>query len=200
MALLLMVPLGIILIIIGHRSRESVVVESLLLAASVLIGALLLFWIVHHEHKLRRLVGRAQRTIKRIFPGFNGEKSIARFLDNFYRGYHSMLSRKHRMYGPFGWSILYVLVELMTVYLVFLAFGQAINPGIVIIGYLVANAVSIFGGILFSVGAFEVGMAGTFIALGVSSSLALAITVVYRSLNLVVSLPPGFYYYRKYLP
>lgn len=104
------------------------------------------------------------------------------------------------MLVPFIWSVLYVAVELLTVYLVFLAFGKVINPGIVMTAYLIANIVSIFGGLLFSVGAFEVGMAGTFITLGIPSSLALSITVLYRAINLIISLPPGFYYYRKYLP
>jgi hypothetical protein len=31
-------------------------------------------------------------------------------------------------------------------------------------------------------------------------ALAFSVTVVYRVLNLVISLPPGFFYYRKYLP
>jgi uncharacterized membrane protein YbhN (UPF0104 family) len=82
----------------------------------------------------------------------------------------------------------------------FLAFGRLENLGIVIMAYLFANIASIFGGVFFSTGTFEVGMAGTLVALGTPLVIAVSVTVVYRVLNLIVGLPPGYIYYRKYLP
>jgi uncharacterized membrane protein YbhN (UPF0104 family) len=82
----------------------------------------------------------------------------------------------------------------------FLAFGKVMNPGIVIMAYLFANIASIFGGVFFSTGIFELGMIGTLVALGVPFVLAFSVTTVYRVLNVLISFPPGLYFYRKYLP
>jgi uncharacterized membrane protein YbhN (UPF0104 family) len=101
---------------------------------------------------------------------------------------------------PFVWSIVYILIEIFTFYLAFLAFGKVEAFGIVIMAYLFANIASIFGGVFISTGIFELGMVGTLAALGVPLVEAVAVTTVYRVLNLLIGLPPGFYYYRKYLP
>jgi uncharacterized membrane protein YbhN (UPF0104 family) len=111
-----------------------------------------------------------------------------------------MTSNKRRMLVPFAWSMVYIVIEVFTFYLTFLAFGRVENVGIVIMAYLFANIASTFGGVFFSTGTFELGMAGTLVALGTPVALAFSVTVVYRVLNLVISLPPGFFYYRKYLP
>lgn len=200
LSLLIMMPIGLLLIITSRQPRGSIVSESLISTAIILGVAVALFWLIDHESILRTLARKLIRNITRLYPRFHGERAIMRFLHNFYEGYRSMLQKKKQMRAPFAWSLLYVTIELLTVFVIFLGFGEIVNPGIIIIAYLIANIVSIFGGVLFSIGAFELGMAGTFITLGIAPSLALSVTVVYRSLNLLISLPPGFYYYRKYLP
>lgn len=198
LALLLMLPIGLILI--SRQASGSIIEESLISTAIVVFAGLLIFWLVNHENKFRKLTYKALHLIKRLFPRFDKEKAILNFLDSFYTGYRTMFSKKKQMLVPFIWSVLYVSVELLTVYIYFLAFGRAINPGIVIIAYLIANIFSILGGVIFSVGIFELGMAGAFIALGIPPGLAFSITIIYRAFNVLISLPPGFYYYRKYLP
>ena len=110
-----------------------------------------------------------------------------------------MMLSKFKMLRPFCWSIIYILVEMLTVYVAFLALGKLVNPGIVIMGYLLANIASTLGGTFFSTGVYELGMLGTFVAFQIPFALALSVTLVYRVLNLIIGLPPGFIYYRKYL-
>jgi uncharacterized protein (TIRG00374 family) len=127
-------------------------------------------------------------------------EALESFIDEFYTGWRAMTKQKRRMLVPIAWSIIYIIIEIATFYLVFVAFGKAVNPGIVIMAYLFANIASIFGGLFFSTGIFELGMAGTLVALGLPFVLALSVTTVYRILNLLIGLPPGLYYYKKYLP
>jgi uncharacterized membrane protein YbhN (UPF0104 family) len=111
-----------------------------------------------------------------------------------------MARQKRRLLMPFAWSIIYIVIELGTFYMAFLAFGKIENPGIVVMAYLFANIASIFGGVFFSTGIFELGMAGTLVALGTPLALAVSVTTVYRVINLLIGLPPGYYFYRQYLP
>jgi uncharacterized protein (TIRG00374 family) len=126
-------------------------------------------------------------------------KHFYKFVDDFYEGYQSIRNNKRGLFIPYIWSIVYILIEILTLYLAFFAFGKIVNPGIVTMGYIMANLASIFGGTFFSTGVFELGMIGTFLALGLPFVLALSVSIVYRVINLAIGLPPGFYYYHKYL-
>ena len=148
---------------------------------------------------MRRTIAWLTKTLKRAFPAFK-INSTQYFINEFYVGYRAMSRQKRRLLMPFAWSIIYIVIELGTFYMAFLAFGKVENPGIAVMAYLFANIASIFGGIIFSTGIFELGMAGTLVALGTPLALAVSVTTVYRVLNLLIGLPPGYYFYRRYLP
>lgn len=200
LAVLVMMPVGFILIFISANSGRSIVKVTLASAVGIILLAVAIVSLVHRETALKRLVSWLIRNLRRIYPRFKGETAIHQFIDEFYVGYHRLANNKRRLIEPFVWSIIYIVIAISTFYLAFLAFGKVANLGIVIMAYLFANIASIFGGVFFSTGIFEVGMAGTLVALGIPFTLAFSVTVVYRVLNLLIGLPPGFYFYRKYLP
>jgi uncharacterized protein (TIRG00374 family) len=203
LAVLLMMPVGFALIYAqsdkGGRSLLDATVAS---AIGITILAVGLIILVHHETRLRRIVRGTMHLLQRFFKSLDTAKveKVNGFIDQFYLGYHAMIENKRRMLQPFGWSILYILVEIFTFYLAFLAFGKTVDPGTAVMAYLFANIVSIFGGVIISTGVFELGMAGTLIALGTPFALAVAVTTVYRVLNLLIGLPPGYVFYRYFLP
>ena len=43
-------------------------------------------------------------------------------------------------------------------------------------------------------------MAAVLVSAGVPAGIAISVTVMYRVINLAISLPPGFYLYNKALP
>jgi uncharacterized protein (TIRG00374 family) len=199
LAVLLMMPVGIILIFLSNNSDHAVIRASLLSALAIIIFVVCIVAFIHQELALRRATKWLFNRLKRFFPKLKGNP-IEFFVNEFYIGYRAMVDQKHRLIAPFVWSIIYIIIELLTFYMAFLVFGKFVNPGIAIMAYLFANIVSIFGGVFFSTGIFELGMAGTLVTLGEPLALAVAVTTVYRVLNLVISLPPGFYFYRQYLP
>lgn len=200
LAVLVMMPVGLALIFLSGDSGHAVVRVTVLSSIGILIFALLIVAFVQNEKLLRRAVKWINKTLRKLFKKYSGEASVNFFVNEFYVGYGAMKSKKLEMLKPFGWSIIYILIEISTVYLTFLAFGKIVNPGVVIMAYLFANIASIFGGIFFSAGVFELGMIGTLVALGQPFILSLSVTIVYRVMNLLIGLPPGYYYYRKYLP
>lgn len=198
LAVLLTLPLGIGLIVITRPANtyiDTIAVGTCLL---VLALAILIVAVVHQERWLRSFIKRFEHRLKRLFKSFKTE-AIDDFVDEFFVGYKTMVKKKNKMLAPFGWSLIYVVIEILTLYLGFIAFRKLINPGVVIMAYLMANLTSFIGGSLFSVGVFELGMLGTFVALGEPFVLALSITIVYRIMNLIVGLPAGFVFYRRIL-
>lgn len=198
LAVLVMMPVGIVLILLKRSVNPSVDRVAILSAIAILVLALLILLLVDRERLLNKTLNRIAGWLERKFSKFN-RANFDHFVRDFYRGYHQMKANKNGLLEPFGWSIFYIVVEILTVYLSFLAFGKVVNPGVAVMGYLLANISSILGGTLFSTGIFELGMIGTFVALGTPFSLALSVTVVYRVLNLLIGLPAGFFYYRKSL-
>jgi uncharacterized protein (TIRG00374 family) len=200
LAVLVMMPVGFLIIFLSNDAGHTVVKVTLGSSALIIIFALCVVTLVSRESALRRTVDWLMRVLKRLFKRFSSEEKVRHFVDEFYIGWHAMTVNKRRMLVPFGWSIVYIMIEIGTFWLAFLAFGKVENLGIVIMAYLFANIASTFGGVFFSTGTFELGMAGTLVALGSPLAFAFSVTVVYRVVNLVIALPPGFVYYRKYLP
>lgn len=198
LGVLLMIPVGIGLLVITRPLSAKV--DRIAISASliILILAIVIVGLVNQETWLRQFVKWLESKLKKVFsrlkPG-----TVEKFVDDFYVGYHAMVSQKKTMLIPFGWSVIYILEEIFTVYLAFLAFGKLVNPGVVIMGYVLANIASTIGGTFFSVGVFELGMLGTFVALGEPFVLAFSVTLLYRVMNLIIGLPPGFLFYRRFL-
>ncbi|HEV2413105.1 MAG TPA: lysylphosphatidylglycerol synthase transmembrane domain-containing protein [Candidatus Saccharimonadales bacterium] len=199
LAVLLMLPVGLTLIYFGSHTSPTIYRITIFSVAGILAAAILIITAIHHEQMMRRFIKLLERRLKRLFARFE-KQAVEKFVNDFYAGYHAIIKRKRLMWTPFVWSMIYIVIEIFTFYLAFLAFGKTVGFGIAIMSYLLANIASLFGGAIFSTGVFELGMAGTLVALGQPLALAVSVTLVYRILNLLISLPPGFYFYKKYLP
>jgi uncharacterized protein (TIRG00374 family) len=199
LAVLLMMPVGFFIILLINKTGQAIVRVTLLSVIAIIALVACVVAFIHQESAVRRTIAWLTKTLKRAFPAFK-INSTQYFINEFYVGYRAMSRQKRRLLMPFAWSIIYIVIELGTFYMAFLAFGKVENPGIAVMAYLFANIASIFGGIIFSTGIFELGMAGTLVALGTPLALAVSVTTVYRVLNLLIGLPPGYYFYRRYLP
>lgn len=195
---LAILPLGFLFLFLADDVDHVLVRIILLLILAIIVAAVVIIWLLDREQLSRRVARRLGRTINRFSRRFT-PAAVERLLDEFYASYHPLRRDQRRLIAPFGWSLAYIGIEVLTLYLAYLAFGQWVNPGVVITAYTLANIASLAGGALFSVGVFEATMAATLVALGSPFTLAFSVTVVYRVLNMVIGLPPGLYYYRKYL-
>ena len=127
------------------------------------------------------------------------EQQLEGFVGEFHEGYTIIRSGREYWRKPLAYLFINNVTELITIYVVFLSFGQLVNPGVVIAGYALANVVSILGVFTGGVGVFEATMIATFTALGVPLTLSTAVVIVYRVLNLAIFLPVGFIFYNKSL-
>ncbi len=113
---------------------------------------------------------------------------------------YMLVSRDWRLLRkPFLWALLANFWEIMAVYVVYLAFGEPVNFGAVILAYAVANFAGLVSILPGGVGIYEGLMTLVLAAAGIPSSLSLPVTVMYRILNTLVQLPPGYYLYHRAL-
>jgi uncharacterized protein (TIRG00374 family) len=186
-------------------NKVSVRFIIILMLAVLAVGLILLMVFAERsrlEATLRpitRLVNIFGRRILRRSKPIIKPHWADQFLDEFYRGYHLVLGHKGRWPTLLGWSLAYNIAEVATIYVVFLGLGQWVNPGIVITAYTLAIIASFAGFLTGGIGVYELGMIGTFTALGIPFAMAFTVVLVYRVLSMVLFLPPGFYFYRRHL-
>lgn len=89
--------------------------------------------------------------------------------------------------------------EIITIYVVFIAFNQWVNPGAVIIAYAVANFAGLISVLPGGVGIYEALMTGVLAASGVPAGTSIPIIVMYRIINMLIQLTPGYYFYHQSL-
>lgn len=193
-AVAMFIPVSILLLAATDHSDATVFEGVIVAAFLILTVGIIIYKLVRNEKLVRRLLNWLSH--KFHFLKSIGSKSFA---DDFYSGFHEIFGNVRTMFVPYVWSVTYIVVEVFTMYLAFLALGRVVNPGIVLMGYIVANISSVFGGAIISVGAFEVSLTGILVALGQPFAFALSVTLIYRVLNMIIGLPPGFIYYRKYI-
>jgi uncharacterized protein (TIRG00374 family) len=89
------------------------------------------------------------------------------------------------------------LTELAAIYVVYIAFGEFVNFGAVILSYAVANFAGLISVLPAGVGVFEALMTTILAATGIPASLSIPVTIMYRVCSTTVQLIPGYFFYQK---
>ncbi len=175
----------IILSLFGSASRLMVLITSMIIFLTI-FGTLIMIYIISSSARIKKFTAFLPKVINRFVGVFRSDKknliNVDRIEHLFGELHEDYVYIKHNwriLKWPFIWTILMNLTELMTIVVVYYAFGSAVNIGAVIIAYAVANT------------------AGLLAALpgGIAKALALSATLVYRILTMVVFLPVGFVLY-----
>jgi uncharacterized protein (TIRG00374 family) len=82
---------------------------------------------------------------------------------------------------------------------VYIAFDAYVNVGAVILAYAVANFAGLVSVLPGGVGIYEALMTGVLIAAGIPARLSLPVTIMYRVLNTLLQVPPGYALYHRTL-
>jgi uncharacterized protein (TIRG00374 family) len=188
----------------GHMNDLILLIAGMLTTVLVL-GTAGFAFIIGSERRISGFFSWATRALNKIVAPFrkgedtiNAERAKAVFGD-LHQNYMDMRSDKRRLRMPFFWAFMANFWEVAAVYVVYVAFGHLVNVGAVILAYAVANFAGLVSVLPGGVGIYEGLMTLVLTATGVPSRLSLPVTVMYRVVNTVVQLPPGYYFYHKTL-
>ena len=98
---------------------------------------------------------------------------------------------------PFLWCFTSMAFDILSVYMVFVAFGVYPNPGVIIAAYLIALGLSVLSIFTSGIGVFEVGMVSILAGLGLSFDLSFSAAITFRIIALWLFLPVGLYFYKR---
>lgn len=144
-------------------------------------------------------VNKVLHIIRPKHPETISLKKVERLFNETHDNYLLLKEKFPQMKSPFFYSMLANITELSTIYVVYIAYGQFINPGAVIIAYALANFAGLIAVLPGGIGVYEGLMSAVLISAGVPAGLAISVTVMYRVINMALSLPIGYYFYHKAL-
>jgi hypothetical protein len=190
----------------GHMNSVILLLAGSLTTVLVL-GTATFAYIIGSKRRIAGFFTALTRLINKLLHNFRGghhretinvERARTLFED-LHENYIEFRNDWRSLRWPFFWALMANFWEIMTIYVVYVAFGHFVNIGSVILAYAVANFAGLVSVLPGGVGIYEALMTLTLTATGVPSRISLPVTVMYRVLSTVVQLPPGYYFYHKTL-
>lgn len=175
-ALITLVIIGTLMVIyvIGSRSRISI----FLTAVTKIIN-----WLIHifrRRHPETISIERAQEAFNELHDNYMV------FKDN-----------PGALKKPFFYAMLANITEVAGIYIVYIAFGELVNVGAVILAYAVANFAGLLSVLPAGIGLYEGLMTAVLAATGIAAKLSIPVTVMYRVVSMFVQLLPGYFLYQR---
>ena len=189
----------------GHMSSIILLLAGSITTVLVILTAGFGF-IIGSKRRISGFFAYVSRMLNHIIhivrPNYPETINVARvraLFEDLHDNYALMSNDWRMLRRPFLWALMANFWEVMTIYVVYAAFGQLVNVGAVILGYAVANFAGLVSVLPGGVGIYEGLMTLTLSATGVPSRLSLPVTIMYRVLNTILQVPPGYYLYHKNL-
>lgn len=193
------------LAIMGKASNLTILVAAVV-STLVIVGTIIGAYILGSKHRINSFFTAITKGLNRIIQivrpkhpeTININKAKIAFTD-FHENYQIIKQNPEKLKSPLLYALLANITEVLAIYVVYLAFGEAVNIGAVILAYAVANFAGLVSVLPGGVGIYEALMTAVMATAGVPAALSLPVTVMYRVLNTAIQLPLGYYYYHQNL-
>lgn len=198
--------IGLLSLAIGGQANDLILLVAGSLATLLFIGTFALAFIVGSKRRIDSFftsITRILNLIIHIFrpahpETFNIEKARSTFHE-LHENYMHIRRNLHVLRRPLVYALVANLTEVGAIYAVYVAFGHWVNPGAVVLAYAVANFAGLISILPGGIGIYEGLMTAVLAAGGIPAALSLPVTIMYRVVNMAVQLPPGYYFYQRYL-
>lgn len=202
----LLIVLGMFFLAIEGRMNNVILLVAGSLTTLMVVGTAGFAFIIGSEKRISSfftwVTVQLNKLIHLVRPNHHETINVARARGVFEELHNNyMLFRKdwRKLKWPFWQAFLANFWEVMAVYVVYVAFGHLVNVGAVILAYAVANFAGLVSILPGGVGVYEGLMTLILAASGIPAKLSLPVTVMYRVVNMLVQLPPGYYLYHQAL-
>lgn len=148
---------------------------------------------------LARIINRIVHVVRPHHPETLNLAKVERYFEDLHKDYLLLQNRWTELASPLWWALVVNISEVLKIYTVYMAFGNYVNVGAIILAYVVANLAGLISVLPGGIGIFEALMTGVLVAAGVPAALSIQVTIMYRILSMLMQLPIGYYFYVKTL-
>jgi uncharacterized protein (TIRG00374 family) len=196
--------IGLIVMAIDGQANDFVVLVAGSISTLLVIGTVVFVMVISSERRIHTTFVGITHLLNKIFGLFRRHKPetirIARVegvLQDLHQNYKIIESNYHRLKAPFFWSMVVNISAICSIYAIYVAFGEWVNIGAIILAYSVANFAGLVSVLPGGVGIYEALMTGVLAAAGIPAALSLPVTVMFRVISTVIQLPPGYVLYHQ---
>lgn len=189
----------------GHMSSIILLLASVITTVLIMVTAGFMF-IIGSKRRIAGfftyVTGLINAAIRLVRPRRTETINITRvraLFEELHENYMLVRNDWRQLKSPLVWSAMATWWEILTIYVVYMAFGEFVNIGAVILAYAIANFAGLISVLPGGVGVYEGLMTLTLSATGVPSRLSLPVTIMYRIVNTLIQLPPGYYFYHRHV-
>ncbi len=197
---------GILCLAVVGKVNNLTILVAATLSTLLLVGTVLFVYIVGSKHRINvaftyvtLLLNRLIRLVVRGSRETINISKAKRLFNDFHDNYEQLKNNRTDLYGPFWYALLANATEVFVLYVVYIAFGEYVNLGAVILAYAVANFAGLVSVLPGGVGIYEALMTAVLVSAGVPAGVSIPVTVMYRVLNTLIQIPPGYYLYSRAL-
>lgn len=202
----ILLVIGLFSLAIMGRANNLTILVAAVLSTLLLMGTLGFMYIVGSKYRINTFftaVTRGlNRTIKVVRPKHPETINIRRaklVFNEVHDNYQQIKGRWVELRAPFIYALIANITEILAIYVVYVAFGEFVNIGAVILAYAVANFAGLISVLPGGIGIYEALMTAVMATAGVPAAVSLPVIVMYRVVNTVIQLPPGYYFYHRNL-
>lgn len=202
----ILLVLGLVALSVEGKANSLMLLVAGSVATLVGVGILLMIFIVGSKKRIESFFTLITRFINWLIalvrPSRRETINIERarkVFSELHENYVLLQANIKNLKVPFLWGLSANITEVLTIYTVYFAFGEIVNPGAIILAYAVANFAGLVSVLPGGIGIYEAIMTAILVAAGVPAGLSIPVTIMYRVLNMLIQLPPGYIAYHKAL-
>ncbi len=195
---------GLLILAIGGGVSNLVILIAGSLATLAVVGTAILGFILGSQKRIKgfftfmtRAVNRVINVVRPKHPETINIERVQRLFNDLHENYMVLRKKPQVLKMPLFYALLANIGEILTIYVVYIAFGSLVNIGAVIIAYAIANFAGFISVLPGGVGIYEGLMTAVLVAAGVPAGVSIPVTIMYRVLNIGLQLPLGYYFYHK---
>ncbi len=199
-----MLIFGVLALAVRGHANNFVMLVAGSLATLLIVGTLAFIYIINSRSRidnfftaLTKGLNRAIRIIRPRYPETINISKARKLFDDFHDSYEQIKENRSQLKAPFVYALIADITEVLVIYIVYLAFGELVNIGAVILAYGIANFAGLISVLPGGIGIYEALMTAVLAATGIPPGVSLPVTVMYRIVNTVIQIPPGYYFYHK---
>lgn len=197
---------GLIALAIGGRANDVAILIAGIIGTLIVVLTVVVAYVIGSKARINTFFTVVTQAINKLIhvfrPKYPETISIHRAklaFTELHEQYVLLRTNLNSLKRPLGFAVLSVIAEVLTIYVVYIAFGEWVNIGAVILAYAVANFAGLVSILPGGIGIYEALMTAVLAASGVPAALSLSVTVMYRVLNMLIQLPVGYFFYHRTL-
>lgn len=202
----ILLALGLLFLALSGESNNLLIMITASLSTLLLVGTIMLAYVLESKQRMNSFFTFMTRGLNKFINFFRRShpetikiEKVKDLFSELHDSYVILKKNPKQLKRPLLYALSANITEIATIYVVYIAFGEFVNPGAVIIAYAVANFAGLISVLPGGIGVYEALMTAVLAAAGIPAALSLPVTVMYRILNATIQLIPGYYFYQKNL-